>query len=234
MILGICDSILLLRFSESYFLIVDEFTLPSLSASDIWSLPVLGHPSASMGRVEKKHLEQKATCICSAIWLPIRPVFTALVKETKENADKAPASANESFPWAEWMPSPVQQPGQHQHWVNTETNLCEIKTHFYMVPWHYDRRFLPTKQAQLSCYALWPLLFNERVAKSLNSSGHGEQETKKSGVQASWESRKWAVLPNAKNTGTRSRVAAHPFGASDTLPIKGCSASPTCSIRWVT
>lgn len=96
------------------------------------------------------------------------PVFSALGKETKENADRALASTNESFPWAEWMPSPVQPPGQHQHWVNTETNLCEIKTHFYMVPWHQDRHFLPTKQAQLSCYALWPLLLNERLANSLN------------------------------------------------------------------
>lgn len=167
---------------------------------------MLGYPSASVGRAEKKHLVQKATRICSAICLPIRPVFSALAKETKENADRAPASANESFPWAEWMPSPVQPPGQHQHWVNTETNLCEIKTHFYMVPWHQDRRFLPTKQAQLSCYALWPSLFNEKVVKSLNSSSHGKQETKKSGVHASWKSRKWAVLPNAKNTGTRAQV----------------------------
>lgn len=104
------------------------------------------------------------------------------------------------------MPSPVQPPGQHQHWVNTETNLCEIKTHFYVVPWHQDRRFLPTKQAQLSCYALWPLLFNEKVAKSLNSSSHGKWETKKSGMHASWKSRKWAVSPNAKNTVTRAQV----------------------------
>lgn len=118
------------------------------------------------------------------------PVFSALEKETKENADRAPASTNESFPWAEWMPSPVQPPGQHQHWVNTETNLCEIKTHFYMVLWHQDRRFLPTKQAQLSCYALWPLLPNEKVANSLNPSEHREQETKKSGLHVLWESMK--------------------------------------------
>lgn len=206
MVLGICDSILLLRFSESCFLTVDEFTFPSLAVSGIWSLPVLGHSSATMGRAEKKHLEQKAICICSAICLPIRPMFSALVKETKENAGKVPASANESFPWAQWMPSPVQPPGQHQHWVNTETNLCEIKTHFYMAPWHQDRRFLPTKQAQLSCYALWPSLFNEKVAKSLNSSGHREQERKKSGVHASWESRKRVLLPNAKNAGTRAQM----------------------------
>lgn len=160
---------LLLRFSEFCFLVVDEFTFLGLWMLGIWSLPVLGHPSASMGGAGKKYLEQKrphAFALQSAFQLD--PVFSALGKETKENADRAPASTNESFPWAEWMPSPVQPPGQHQHWVNTETNLCEIKTHFYMVPWHQDRHFLPTKQAQLSCYALWPLLLKERVANSLN------------------------------------------------------------------
>lgn len=57
MVLGICDLILLLRFFEFCFFIVDEFIFLSFVVSGIWSLFVFGYFFVIMGRVEKKYLE---------------------------------------------------------------------------------------------------------------------------------------------------------------------------------
>lgn len=129
----------------------------------------LAIPLLAWAGLERSIWNRKATCICSAICLPIKPcVLCSGERDKRKCRQGALLLLMSHFHGQSWMPSPVQPPGQHQHWVNRETNLCEIKTHFYMVPWHQDRHFLPTKQAQLSCHALWPLLLNERVADSLN------------------------------------------------------------------
>lgn len=71
--------------------------------------------------------------------------------------------------------------------------------------------FLPTKQAQLTSYALWPLLFYETVADSLNTSELREeqkQEWYKWGIvgEETGESRDVDMQPDAKSLGIRVRV----------------------------